>query len=231
MVSTRHHPREFPASEASPRKKTSRNSTLSPAPESPTTDNYKTTTASDPIVLVRNNMATSNSNGVSKANASSSAGWSHTASNITIAWIVISLPLVIWDSLYILLRPHTMEGGKLQWPIWKPYEIYAAIDHVYGWPGWNNNDGFGGAQGAINAIEAVLYGLYLAIVWNHGKASKGGRGVQVGEGVSGWVAGGMRVEGRTGNRALVIGFTAAVMTLSKTLLYCEYIASMGMGCL
>jgi hypothetical protein len=117
-----------------------------------------------------------------------------------------------------------MAGGALQWPLWKPYEIYAEIDHVYGWPGWNNNDGFGGAQGALNSIEAVLYGLYLAIVWNHGRPSAGGRGVQVGEGVKGWISGGMRVEGKTGNRALLVGFTAAVMTLSKTVLYCEYIS-------
>jgi hypothetical protein len=117
-----------------------------------------------------------------------------------------------------------MEGGKLQWPIWKPYEIYAKIDHVYGWPGWNNHDGFGGAQGALNAVEVVLYGLYLAIVYNHSVAAPGGRGVQVGQGVKGLFAGGRRIEGRTGNKALIIGFTAAVMTLSKTVLYCECIS-------
>lgn len=115
-----------------------------------------------------------------------------------------------------------MEGGKLQWPLWKPYEIYAKIDYVYGWPGWNNNDGFGGAQGALNGIETILYGLYILIVLNHGIPSARGRGLQVGEGVRGWVAGGRRVEGKTGNKALIIGFVAAVMTLSKTILYCTF---------
>jgi hypothetical protein len=129
------------------------------------------------------------------------------------------MPLVLWDSLYILLRPHTMAGGALQWPIWKPYEIYASIDHVYGWPGWENNDGFGGAQGFLNAIELVLYGLYAMIIYNHGMPTTGGTGLQLSEGVSKFLAGGRKVRGKNGNRALIIGFAAAVMTLSKTVLY------------
>jgi hypothetical protein len=157
-------------------------------------------------------------------------GWSHTASNVTIAWLCISFPLVIWDALYILLRPHTMAGGVLQWPIWKPYEIYASIDHVYGWPGWTEKDGFGGAQGVLNAVEVVMYGLYLAILYNHGKPSAGGSGLQIGQGVKGWISGGMEIEGKVGNRALIIGFAAAVMTLSKTVLYCRSNMTFGHLC-
>jgi hypothetical protein len=115
-----------------------------------------------------------------------------------------------------------MAGGAIQWPIWKPYEIYASIDHVYGWPGWENNDGFGGAQGFLNAIELVLYGLYAMIIYNHGVPTTGGTGLQVSEGVSKFLAGGRKVRGKPGNRALIIGFAAAVMTLSKTVLYCTY---------
>jgi hypothetical protein len=149
---------------------------------------------------------------------SSLKAWSHTASNVTIAWLLISLPLQIWDTLYILLRPHTMAGGALQWPFWKPYEIYVQVDRVYG----NVNDPWGGAQGAMNAIETVLYGLYIMIALNHGVPSAHGKGLQISEGVQGWIAGGRRVEGRNGNIALLIGFTAAVMTLAKTVMYCEY---------
>lgn len=112
-----------------------------------------------------------------------------------------------------------MAGGALQWPIWKPYEIYASIDHVYGWPGWENKDGFGGAQGVLNAVELVLYGLYAMILYNHSVPTTGGTGVQLSEGVGGFLAGGRKVRGKTGNRALLIGFAAAVMTLSKTVLY------------
>lgn len=116
-----------------------------------------------------------------------------------------------------------MAGGALQWPIWKPYEIYASIDYVYGQPGWDEKDGFGGGQGALNAIEAVLYGLYLMIVYNHGVLADGGSGVQIGEGVKGWASGGRKIRGRKGNQALLIGFVASVMTLSKTVLYCEFL--------
>lgn len=152
------------------------------------------------------------------------SGWCHTASNLTILWLTVSLPLVLWDSLYILLRPHTMAGGALQWPIWKPYEIYAAIDYVYGWPGWESNDGFGGAQGALNAVETVLYGLYVMIIYNHSVPAATGTGLDVkGGGLGAWLSGGRKVRGKNGNRALLIGFTAAVMTLSKTVLYCRCI--------
>jgi hypothetical protein len=134
--------------------------------------------------------------------------------------MMISVPIVIWDALYILLRPHTMAGGKLQWPLWKPYEIYAAIDHVYGWPGWNNNDGWGGAQAVMNVVEVVLYGLYLMIAINHGVPSSRGKGAQIGEDGSGsWLSGATKIAGKTGNRALIIGFTASLLTLSKTVLY------------
>jgi len=146
-------------------------------------------------------------------------GWCHTVSNITIAWLSVSMPLVFWDTLYILLRPHTMKGGALQWPIWKPYEIYAAIDLVYGQPGWDNKDGFGGAQGVLNAVELVLYALYALTIYNHSLPAPAGTGIQVRKGVSAWLSGGRKVRGNSGNRALIIGFAAAVMTLSKTVLY------------
>ncbi|KAF1843061.1 uncharacterized protein K460DRAFT_367993 [Cucurbitaria berberidis CBS 394.84] len=222
MVSTRGHPRgDFPANESSPTKRASRTS-ASPAPtSSPDLDSSPSFLKS----LARR--------AVSNTNASPSGvndtTWCHTASNITILWLTVSIPLVLWDSLYILLRPHTMSGGALQWPLWKPYEIYASIDHVYGWPGWDRKDGFGGAQGALNAVEVVLYGLYAMIIYNHGVSAAGGTGLQLGEGVGAWFAGGRKVRGPTGNRALIIGFAAAVMTLSKTVLYYfnEYYSDFG----
>ena len=114
-----------------------------------------------------------------------------------------------------------MAGGWLQWPLWKPYEIYAAIDYVYGWPGWENKDGFGGAQGVLNAVETVLYGLYLTIIYNHSLPTTTGTGLKVSKDLSTWLSGGRKVRGKKGNRAVIIGFAAAIMTLSKTLLYCE----------
>lgn len=240
MVATRQHPRgDFPAFEPSPTKRPSRTSTASPAPTSPTTAARAVAANVSPtakIVTRRAAAAAERATKVVDTNVSSTlkavappspaevgeGTWCHTASNLTILWLAVSLPLVLWDSLYILLRPHTMAGGALQWPLWKPYEIYAAIDYVYGWPGWESNDGFGGAQGALNAVETVLYGLYVMIIYYHSVPAPTGTGLDVkSEGLGGWLAGGRKVPGKNGNRALLIGFTAAVMTLSKTVLYCK----------
>ncbi|KAF2994351.1 hypothetical protein E8E13_000694 [Curvularia kusanoi] len=227
MVATRQHPRgDFPAFEPSPTKRPSRTSTASPAPTSPTSPTRATASNVTPAAkAVARRVISKSSEAVEeiKPPAPSEVGesrWCHTASNLTILWLAVSLPLVLWDTLYILLRPHTMEGGALQWPIWKPYEIYASIDYVYGKPGWESNDGFGGAQGALNAVETILYGLYVMIIYNHSVAAPTGTGLDVkGEGWTAWLSGGRKVRGKQGNRALLIGFTAAVMTLSKTVLY------------
>lgn len=72
----------------------------------------------------------------------------------------------------------------------------------------------------LNAVELVMYGLYAGILYNHGVKAAAGTGVQVGQGVGAWFAGGIKVRGKVGNRALLIGFAASVMTLSKTVLYC-----------
>jgi len=77
----------------------------------------------------------------------------------------------------------------------------------------------------MNAVEAVLYGLYGMIVWNHGAWAEGGSGLQLGEGVKGWLSGGIKIRGAIGNKALLIGFSASLMTLTKTVLYCECCAS------
>jgi hypothetical protein len=43
--------------------------------------------------------------------------WAHTPSNLTIIWLLVSLPLVAWDTGYVMLRPLTMPGGSLHWPL------------------------------------------------------------------------------------------------------------------
>ncbi|XP_014554270.1 hypothetical protein COCVIDRAFT_28664 [Bipolaris victoriae FI3] len=217
MVTTRSRPQgDFPTSEPSPTKKTprSRNSTASPAPP-----DFGASPSGAASLAKR-----AVSNAFDKISPPAPAAideptWCHTASKVTLAWLSISWPLVLWDTLYILGRPHTMAGGALQWPLWKPYETYAAIDYVYGWPGWENHDGFGAAQGVLNAIELILYGIYALTVYNHGQPAAGGTGVEVSKDKGGFFAGGIKVRGKSGNRAVLIGFTAAVMTLSKTILY------------
>ncbi|KAG6012678.1 hypothetical protein E4U54_007362 [Claviceps lovelessii] len=134
----------------------------------------------------------------------------HAPTPYTLAWLAVSLPLVIWDTGYVLGRPHTMPGGTAHWPLWTPYKLYGEVDHVYGWKALRDKSGFTAAQSSLNVAETVLYLAYLYI-WR----SRGGRDhAQAGTRPPAWVVG-----GRAGALALLLGFSAAVMTLSKTLLY------------
>ncbi|KAG5983347.1 hypothetical protein E4U43_006290 [Claviceps pusilla] len=134
----------------------------------------------------------------------------HAPTPYTLAWLAVSLPLVIWDTGYVLGRPHTMPGGTAHWPLWTPYKLYGEVDHVYGWKALRDKSGFTAAQSSLNVAETVLYLAYLYI-WRF----RGGRDhAQAGKRPAAWVVG-----GRAGALALLLGFSAAVMTLSKTLLY------------
>ncbi|KAG8988094.1 hypothetical protein FRB94_001106 [Tulasnella sp. JGI-2019a] len=75
-------------------------------------------------------------------------------------WFLLSSLVVLWDAGYCLLRPRSMEGGDLAW-IWKPYIRYTTIDLTYGWEAFNNNEGFTGAQAAMNVIETTINFIYL----------------------------------------------------------------------
>ncbi|KAI0405384.1 hypothetical protein F4802DRAFT_180337 [Xylaria palmicola] len=154
-------------------------------------------------------MATTRS--ATKSGASSSAAattYTHAPSAFTLFWLAISLPLVAWDCGYVLLRPRTMAGGDLHWPLWAPYALYGEVDHVYGWKAFNANSGFTGAQGFLNVVETLMY-VYYALVYYQNATSVGGKKVVV---------------GREAATAVLVAFSAAVMTLSKTVLYwlCEY---------
>ncbi|KAL2752915.1 hypothetical protein ACRALDRAFT_1036585 [Sodiomyces alcalophilus JCM 7366] len=115
--------------------------------------------------------------------------------------MAISLPLVAWDTAYVLLRPHTMPGGSLHWPLWTPYALYGTIDGVYGFKAWHARDGFTAAQGLLNLVESVLYIAYLWLAMRPGARRS------------------TSPSGRENALALLMGFSAAVMTLSKTVLY------------
>lgn len=146
--------------------------------------------------------------------------WAHTPSNLTLIWLAISLPLVTWDLTYVFLRPLSMRGGALHWPLWVPYDLYGTIDHVYGWKAYNAKNGFTAAQSFLNLIETVMYTYYLYIVYVHGKSSKAqGRGAPKKN--AGFLGEQRYVEGRNAALALVVAYAAAVMTVSKTVLYCE----------
>ncbi len=129
--------------------------------------------------------------------------WTHTPDPYTLLWLFISLPLVIWDAFYVLLRPHTMPGGSLSWPIYTPYALYGTIDYIYGEKAWNENNGFTAAQTALNVFETAGYLGYLWVVWQYGQGKE------------------RTLPGGWGGVACLTGFALSVMTVSKTVLYCE----------
>lgn len=173
--------------------------------ESSTTIDVPPTPATRKRTMKNTDSNPSFSNGSSKKHAAHT--WHHTASSTTILWLAISLPLVIWDIGYVFGRPHTMPEGFLHWPLYVPYALYGEVDHVYGWKAFNAKNGFTAAQTALNVVETVMYLVYLYMLWT--RADKTLDGVK------------RTLSGRDGALAVVIGFSAAVMTLSKTILYCK----------
>ena len=139
------------------------------------------------------------------ARTASPTGWLHVMPTTTLAWMAISLPLVIWDTGYVLGRPATMPGGFAHWPLWTPYKLYGEVDHMYGFKQWNAGNGFTAAQGTLNFIETAMYLVYVYLFWTQGRPTPAGRALS----------------GRVGASAVLIALTAAVMTLSKTVLYCK----------
>ncbi|KAF2226071.1 hypothetical protein BDZ85DRAFT_192705 [Elsinoe ampelina] len=189
MVSTRSHPSNFPSPTSSPSKQRS----VTPTPSASTTVTRRKPTSTNSV-------------------------WSHTPSNLTLIWLGISLPLVIWDCGYVMLRPHSMPGGKYHWP-WQPYELYGRVDQVYGFKAWNENNGFTAAQGTLNIVETVGYLVYLWIVYTKGRQSEvEGRGAPGTDKVGG-LGRAMRVTGYWAGVACLLGFAVTVMTWSKTVLY------------
>lgn len=85
-----------------------------------------------------------------------------------------------------------------------PYTLYGTIDTIYGWEAWLENDGFTGAQSAMNIIETIGYISYLTVLWRYGEGEGFGRKTLP----SAW-----------GGLACLIGFGLAIMTVSKTSLY------------
>ena len=101
-----------------------------------------------------------------------------------------------------------MAGGWLSSPFYTPYILYGQIDHIYGWQAWNEHNGFTAAQGTLNVVETAGYLGYLWILWRYGEGEGYGRRTLVG----GW-----------GGAACLFGFALAVMTVSKTVLYGEFV--------
>ncbi|KAK3110677.1 hypothetical protein LTR53_014793 [Teratosphaeriaceae sp. CCFEE 6253] len=227
MVATRNHPKDFPAPategppKASPTKRPARasasqasngsaarltspgskpppsptpSSVISPAPPRPRTATTSTTPSRLP------------------------PAWSHTPTPATLLWLAVSLPLVIWDTAYVLLRPHSMPGGALHRPLWSPYELYGTVDYVYGLRAYEARNGWTAAQATLNAGETAAYLVYLYWVFAFGEREGAGVKGRAGAGKGLW-GGGRTVRGRWAARAVVLAFATASLTFFKTVLY------------
>ncbi|CAN8097558.1 unnamed protein product [Discula destructiva] len=144
-----------------------------------------------------------------KNNSPNAHGWSHAPTTTTLAWLAVSLPLVAWDTGYVLGRPATMPGGWAHAPLWTPYALYGEVDHMYGVKQWKLGNGFTAAQAWLNVVESFMYLAYVGVWYRAATAA--------GAGVAG--AERRRIAGRAGALAVVLGLSASVMTVSKTVLY------------
>ncbi|KAF8811171.1 hypothetical protein BYT27DRAFT_7184544 [Phlegmacium glaucopus] len=104
-------------------------------------------------------------------------------------WFLITAPVIAWDVSYCMMRPRSMKGGDLHW-IWQPYAIYQEVDHIYGTTSFLSQNGFTNAQSLLNIIETLANLAYLYLAH-----------------IAQW------------SPAPIIGFGAALTTLSKTVLY------------
>ncbi|PGH17362.1 hypothetical protein AJ79_01246 [Helicocarpus griseus UAMH5409] len=153
------------------------------------------------------------------ASATGTRKWRHTPSVIATLWLSLSVPVVLWDASYVLFRPHSMPGGTLHY-IWSPYALYGTIDYIYGWPAWNNRNGFTAAQSLMNLVETACYLFYLYVLFQYGITPSHGRGRKSKAAKqSRFLDLKKSVDGRLGAIALLVVFSGSVMTLSKTVLY------------
>ncbi|KAF1852153.1 uncharacterized protein K460DRAFT_392277 [Cucurbitaria berberidis CBS 394.84] len=146
--------------------------------------------------------------------------FTHTPHLPLLLWTLFTLPLTIWDTAYILLRPHSFPGGKWHAPFFLSMEPWASTDHLYGPEAWGASEGFTAAQAVVNVLEVGMYTGYVWGVWRGGGLGGGAR----------WRIGKRRIQGKMAAGAVVLGFAAGVVTATKTGLYCRFFFSLRAWC-
>lgn len=145
---------------------------------------------------------------------------------IAFPWLALSLPLVVWDTIYIMGRPHTFAGGAIAWPLYVPYELYGRVDPVYSIEAYNSGLGWTGAQGLGNVFETLAYVAYAYIVIAYGHDEGRAEGIL---GSLGAVGRRRKVHGFWGAVASLVGYTTFMVTVAKSVLYCEYGSGLVVG--
>ncbi|KAL8948155.1 MAG: hypothetical protein Q9222_005632 [Ikaeria aurantiellina] len=101
-----------------------------------------------------------------------------------------------------------MPAGKWHRPFFTPYALYGTVDYMYGWPAFDAGNGFTSAQGSMNVLESLGYLGYLYAYWKHGQGQWTYANGQLRSIGGGW-----------GGIACLSGFSLALVTFSKTVLY------------
>jgi hypothetical protein len=77
-----------------------------------------------------------------------------------LVWFALSMPLILWDVSFVLLRPSSMPGGRLAF-LWAPYAKYITVDLSYG----DLTNGFVWAQALMSCLEVVMVFAALVYSW------------------------------------------------------------------
>lgn len=138
----------------------------------------------------------------------------HTPHPATLLWMLAAIPFTLWDTAYLLLRPHTLPGHPWNRPLWQPYIAYAAVDRVYSAQAWEEGSGFAAAQGVLNLVEVAGYVVYLWLVLRGGAVGRRQGGAD-----ARWR---MAMGGKEGAGAVVVGVCVGAMTVGKTVMYGKF---------
>lgn len=71
-------------------------------------------------------------------------------------WFGATIPVILWDAGFVLMRPDSLPGGSWDW-LWGAYELYLSVDRRYG----DTGQAFVLAQTWMNLFEAALGAVTL----------------------------------------------------------------------
>ncbi|KAI5295351.1 hypothetical protein KEM52_001673 [Ascosphaera acerosa] len=116
--------------------------------------------------------------------------------------------------------------------MWKPYDLYGRVDHMYGWPEYRAGNGLTMAQSILSLAEVAGYLYYLTTIWRHSAATRQTRSLRAadaqrrslferaGSCASRWLLASQNsLGGRPGVVALLVVFAASIMALNRAVLY------------
>lgn len=107
-----------------------------------------------------------------------------------------------------------------------PYELYGRVDPVYSIEAYYSGLGWTGAQGLGNVFETLAYLAYAYIVIAYGRDEGRAEGFL---GLLGALGRRRKVHGFWGAVASLVGYTTFMVTVAKSVLYCEYGSCLAMG--